>query len=400
MDLIALHVTVSDLIFYALLFLEEYDCETVGDPQTGVGHLGNVVLFVQYALGRFQLDQDVYVKDNRKLPVEFLRQTHEVFAVESFSAAESTSFHSWFKALFDSSSEGIEDSILRLTHPKVLLRISATLFCQAIKAISAQKIDSETLLNGVSYFTEPLLNWTLVGVIKALIREAQLASNATGGANTTSTDPKNGNSNNNNANNANTTDNPTAANNSNGNTSNTKTSADPWIHYPQAKIHEAFAMSRTNKLIELDVDRCLKICNATRFLQLLWEKVTSSIATNNPLTSGLPMSIIVETARRVTTYVLTMPPNSPGVSPLLPVFMHLVVPWIVATIEKVPEHSSMQTQKSTSIELLTSIILSSLTAALHLEWSMSTVLSDNRPVLGAPSSAVAKRLAHDLRRYR
>jgi mediator of RNA polymerase II transcription subunit 5 len=31
MDLVALHVTVSDLIFYALLFLEEYDCETVGE---------------------------------------------------------------------------------------------------------------------------------------------------------------------------------------------------------------------------------------------------------------------------------------------------------------------------------------------------------------------------------
>jgi uncharacterized membrane protein len=49
------------------------------------------------------------------------------------------------------------------------------LFCQAIKAVSTQKIDSETLLNGVSYFTGPLLNWTLVGVIKALVREAQFA---------------------------------------------------------------------------------------------------------------------------------------------------------------------------------------------------------------------------------
>lgn len=28
-----------------------------------------------------------------------------------------------------------------------------------------------TLNNGVSYFTGPLLNWTLVGVIKALMRD-------------------------------------------------------------------------------------------------------------------------------------------------------------------------------------------------------------------------------------
>jgi hypothetical protein len=30
LDIIALHVKVSDLIFYALVFLEDYDCETVG----------------------------------------------------------------------------------------------------------------------------------------------------------------------------------------------------------------------------------------------------------------------------------------------------------------------------------------------------------------------------------
>lgn len=45
--------------------------------------------------------------------MDFLRETHKVFAVESLSSSESASFYSWFKALFDSSSEGIEDSILR-----------------------------------------------------------------------------------------------------------------------------------------------------------------------------------------------------------------------------------------------------------------------------------------------
>lgn len=54
-----------------------------------------------------------------------------------------------------------------------MLRIAATLFHQAIKAASTKKIDAETLLNGVSYFTGPLLNWTLVGVVEALIRDAQ-----------------------------------------------------------------------------------------------------------------------------------------------------------------------------------------------------------------------------------
>ena len=62
----------------------------------------------------------------------------------------------------------------RSTQPKTLLRISATLFSQAIKAASAQKIDKDVLFNGVSYFTGPLLNWTLVGVIKALSQEILL----------------------------------------------------------------------------------------------------------------------------------------------------------------------------------------------------------------------------------
>jgi mediator of RNA polymerase II transcription subunit 5 len=34
-------------------------------------------------------------------------------------------------------------------------------------------MDADVLNNGVSYFTGPLLNWTLVGVVKALLREIQ-----------------------------------------------------------------------------------------------------------------------------------------------------------------------------------------------------------------------------------
>lgn len=44
---------------------------------------------------------------------------------------------------------------------------------QAIQLFAQQKIDVDTLKNGVSYFLGPLLNWTLVGVIKSLIREVQ-----------------------------------------------------------------------------------------------------------------------------------------------------------------------------------------------------------------------------------
>lgn len=43
----------------------------------------------------------------------------------------------------------------------------------AIQLNAQQKIDGDTLKNGVSYFSGPLLNWTLVGVIKCLVRDVQ-----------------------------------------------------------------------------------------------------------------------------------------------------------------------------------------------------------------------------------
>lgn len=125
----------------------------------------------------------------RSLSSVFLRTTDAVQSVDNLAEKDAADFSAWFKALFDSSSEGIEDTILRLvvhltwlfwymnwpshrsTQPKTLLRISATLFSHAISVSADKKMDSEVLNNGVSYFLGPLLNWTLVGVVKALVRE-------------------------------------------------------------------------------------------------------------------------------------------------------------------------------------------------------------------------------------
>ncbi|KAG6875320.1 hypothetical protein C0992_004322 [Termitomyces sp. T32_za158] len=173
LDIMTLHIKVSDLIFRALLFLDEYDCETVGDPQTAVSHLGDIVIFVQHTTARFhvRLESELYTLENRTLSSAFLKSTDTIYTNDSLSHEDSQAFGIWFKALFDSGSEGIEDSILRSTQPKVLLKISATLFLQAITFHMLQKIDKDTLTNGVSYFMGPLLSWTLVGIIKALVRE-------------------------------------------------------------------------------------------------------------------------------------------------------------------------------------------------------------------------------------
>lgn len=172
--------------------------------------------------------------------------------------------------------------------------------------------------------------------------------------------------------------------------------------------------------------------DATNFLRGLWGQMTSGMANTDLLVLGWS-----EACRRVGVYVLTMPmrgawvgePGEPqavadampertkrrGAPPLLPVFMHLVIPSIIYTIDR---RLSMQDQTS-MIELLTSIIFSSLTAALNLEWALSNIgnlLGDGTAsnsakgaggadgnarriphILGASSNSVARRLAADLR---
>lgn len=74
-----------------------------------------------------------------------------------------------------SSNNGTDVVILiRATKPEILIRMALPLVSQAITAATADhKSAKDVLMNGVSYFTGPLLNWVLVGVIRYLIREVQ-----------------------------------------------------------------------------------------------------------------------------------------------------------------------------------------------------------------------------------
>jgi len=114
-----------------------------GDPQTAVSHLGDVVLFVQYALAKFKVSvfcftnsiNSIECHHARPIAREFQKQkkfeNHEftkdgvTVSTASFSDVDvylrahgrtpedMTTFNTWTKALFDTSSEGIEDNILR-----------------------------------------------------------------------------------------------------------------------------------------------------------------------------------------------------------------------------------------------------------------------------------------------
>ena len=120
--------------------------------------------------------------------LDYLPTTSSVFKMSDLSVEERSAVIAWTKALFDHSSEGIEDSILRCalgisrmdireliflraTKPKTLLKVAASLVMNTSNASAERKLETTQLNNGISYFTEPLLSWTLVGVIKALLRE-------------------------------------------------------------------------------------------------------------------------------------------------------------------------------------------------------------------------------------
>lgn len=98
-----------------------------GDPQSAVGNLGDIVLFAQLAMARFKVAggffeilgpfNNVQISDtlkhkNRTLDISYLRKADATLMLTA-PTAEAKALKTWFKALFDKNSEGIEDGVLR-----------------------------------------------------------------------------------------------------------------------------------------------------------------------------------------------------------------------------------------------------------------------------------------------
>jgi mediator of RNA polymerase II transcription subunit 5 len=146
LDILAIHVKIYDIIFRALLFLEQYDCETVGRDSSSYSgssaltmsqailrqlspilgmlyylcstqylasmHVSNYTIYM-YADDLFQLETRTFTLEGKTLSASYLTANDIVQPVENLSGDDAVAFSAWFKALFDSSSEGIEDGILR-----------------------------------------------------------------------------------------------------------------------------------------------------------------------------------------------------------------------------------------------------------------------------------------------
>jgi mediator of RNA polymerase II transcription subunit 5 len=138
-----------------------------------------------------------------------------------------------------------------------------------------------------------------------------------------------------------------------------------------------------------------------KFLQILWAEI--QVAANMGET---------EACRRIAVFVLTTPivdgKSTAHHYPLLPIFLHVVLPGIVAETDRLQP----QEEQTMRVDLIVSVISSVLSAAMHLEWALRSVpIPDQHqhqrpgspavvPVLGQTSNGMARRLALDLRRNR
>ncbi|KAG8936910.1 mediator complex subunit [Tulasnella sp. 418] len=169
LDIVSLHVLVSSLASSTLSFLNTFDMESVGDPQLTFTYLGQVALFIQYCIYRFNLGKVAFTSlDGRTVSATFPAPV-ATYNPSSLDPKEINLVSNWLKSVFGAESEGIGDNLLRSTQPKALLRLAGTLFVQAIAGVSKS---DDLLAGGASYFFGPLLNWTLPVVIRGLAEES------------------------------------------------------------------------------------------------------------------------------------------------------------------------------------------------------------------------------------
>jgi mediator of RNA polymerase II transcription subunit 5 len=149
---------------------------------------------------------------------------------------------------------------------------------------------------------------------------------------------------------------------------------------PRLAVREALQFARAGKAPWIDVDRCLTITSSSKFIQLLWSELSAAASLGQ-----------LEDCRRIATFIFVVFPRSPSTPRLLPLFIHMELPSLIAMIDR-----QQPQEHGINVELMVTIISAVLTAALHVEWAVHTVC-DSRHALGPSTMSMARRLAADLR---
>lgn len=153
-----------------------------------------------------------------------------------------------------------------------------------------------------------------------------------------------------------------------------------WEAQPKQEIHNAITAASAQKVPRLNIENCLRLSSPTKFLHSFWSEIL------------IPGSMReAETVKRLTTFVLAMPRSSES-PPLLPIFLHTMLPCLISNIDLQPP-----SEQSIAADVLATVISSALTAAAHLDWAVRTINGEHKPALGQHSPALVRQLAAELR---
>jgi mediator of RNA polymerase II transcription subunit 5 len=153
-----------------------------------------------------------------------------------------------------------------------------------------------------------------------------------------------------------------------------------WEAQPRQDIHNAITAASAQKVPRLNIENCLRLTSPTKFLHAFWSEIL------------IPGSMReAETVKRLTTFVLAMPRSSES-PPLLPIFLHTVLPSLISNIDLQPP-----SEQSIAVDVLATVISSALIAAAHLDRAVRTISGEHKPALGQHSPALVRQLAAELR---
>lgn len=190
----------------------------------------------------------------------------------------------------------------------------------------------------------------------------------------------------------------------------------PWVNpLPHARqvIREAL---RRDKPASLDIDAVLSHTPPTKFLHLFWSELSVAASMGN-----------MDQCKRLATHVLVIVPSTSSsggcVPPLMPVFLHSILPSVIAKMDRefsssngsaggghgtnlglstpggggLSSNASANPEHTVQIELLASVLSSSLFAAFHTEWAWRSICGEQKYLLGQSSRLMARGLADKLK---
>jgi len=163
-----------------------------------------------------------------------------------------------------------------------------------------------------------------------------------------------------------------------------------YLEQPRQAIRDAFSAARAGKAPSLDVSRGVLMLGPAKYLRVLWTELLSALQLG---------SADMDLCRRTATHALTCPPIILGYShipPLLPIFLHGgMLHGLLQAVDK-----QLPAEQTLNVELLISILTSSLNAVLQMEWALAlrNVEVEMKHPMGQTSVTLARRLNADLKR--